>query len=90
MDWTGFKDHRKISRQGNQDKFESETVYLISEKGIDVHVNKNGSYRIFTDKFGKVDIYPKANKVLITKDNKWISRGDQWIQNNILNLNKQT
>lgn len=35
----------------------------------------NGSYSITTDRNGIIDYYPKANKVLVRKDNKWHNNG---------------
>lgn len=42
-----------------------------------------GKYIINTDKFGIIDYFPKANKILIRRQNKWITRGLNWIRNNI-------
>jgi hypothetical protein len=42
-----------------------------------------GKYIINTDKFGIIDYFPKANKILIRKQNKWITKGLNWIINNI-------
>jgi len=38
-----------------------------------------------TDKFGVLDYFPKANKVLIRKSNQWKNQGLKWIKENILN-----
>ena len=51
-------------------------------------VENNHKFTIDTDaqeeKFGVIDYFPKANKVLIRKDNKWIKPGLKWIITNLL------
>ena len=44
-----------------------------------VEERTNGSYSITTQEFGIIDYYPKANKLLIRKDNKWKQPGLKWI-----------
>lgn len=41
-------------------------------------------YTIYNTHFGDLDFYPKANKVLIRKQNKWIKPGLNWIYNNLI------
>ena len=43
-----------------------------------------GKFTINTDSFGIVDYFPKANKVLIRKNNKWIKPGFKWIRENLI------
>lgn len=45
----------------------------------------NGSYTISTQDYGIIDYFPKANKVLIREENKWIKPGLKWIFNNLIN-----
>ena len=33
---------------------------------------------------GKIDFYPKSNKILIRQQNKWINNGLQWLVNKLL------
>ena len=33
---------------------------------------------------GKVDFYPKSNKLLIRQQNKWINNGLEWLVNKLL------
>lgn len=42
-----------------------------------------GKYTILTLEHGFIDIFPKANKLLIRKDNKWISGAEKWIIKNV-------
>ena len=46
-----------------------------------------GKVTIYPTKFGIVDFYPKSNKILIRKENKWITGGLRWIISSLLNGN---
>ena len=39
---------------------------------------------IVVDSFGIVAYYPKSNRLLIQKDNKWVNDGLNWIIENLL------
>lgn len=54
----------------------SDKVISISEQG--------GKFTINTDKYGIIDYFPKANKLLIRKENEWKEKGLNWIINNLL------
>ena len=41
-------------------------------------------FTINTDSFGIVDYFPKANKLLIRRQNKWIKPGFKWIRENLI------
>jgi len=45
---------------------------------------ENGSYTFETEMYGIIDFFPKANSVLIRKDNNWKKPGLKWIKKNIL------
>lgn len=49
-----------------------------------VHKRDNGSYSILTEEYDIIDFFPKANKLLIRKANKWIKPGLKWIVKNLL------
>lgn len=61
-----------------------ETYLGPLESKYDVTLRSNGSYAITTTVHGVVDFFPKANKLLLRKDNKWIKPGLKWIINNLL------
>ena len=44
----------------------------------------NYKYTIKTESYGVLDYFPKANKLLIRKDNKWIKPGLKWIIDNLM------
>lgn len=45
----------------------------------DISEHVSGGYTLETQEYGIVDYYPKSNKVLIRKDNEWISNGLDWM-----------
>ena len=49
-----------------------------------VFEHTNDSFTLEMDGMGTVDFYPKSNKVLIRKDNKWINQGLQWLIEKLL------
>lgn len=78
--------YNKVLREKRLERFET---YLLDleKQGYEI-VENNHKYTIDTDtqeiKYGVIDYFPKANKVLIRKDNKWIKPGLNWIIKNLL------
>lgn len=70
-------------RNNRLSNFESNWLLDFAEK-YNVYFRDNGSYSFETEKFGIIDYYPKANKILIRKGNKWIKPGLKWLIKNIL------
>ena len=85
-DFTFMSLMKKSLREARLEKFEK-YIIDIERKGYDI-AYANYKFTIDTDsqseKFGIVDFYPKANKVLIRKQNTWIKPGLAWIINNLL------
>lgn len=73
----------KALREKRSERFKEDwlpllnTMYSIEEQ--------NFKYTIITQDFGTLDYFPKANKLLIRRDNKWIKPGLRWIINNLFN-----
>ena len=42
-----------------------------------------GKYTIQIPEYGFIDIFPKANKLLIRKSNKWLNGAEKWIIRNV-------
>jgi hypothetical protein len=81
--------YNKSLREGRLERFEDTHLTQLLRAGYDVaHIEEQGKYTIDTDiqetKYGLVDYYPKANKILIRKQNKWIKPGLKWIIKNLL------
>lgn len=70
-------------REKRIEVFENEWVERLNNI-VDLEKRNNGSYSFYTDEYEMIDYYPKANKILIRKDNKWIKPGLKWIIENIL------
>jgi hypothetical protein len=70
-------------RKERYENFVSNHLDLIAFK-FDVEYYKHSHrYTIYNTKFGDLDYYPKANKVLIRKENKWIKPGLNWLYKNL-------
>ena len=63
---------------GYTEKLESKNCILIPFNGSKVVIDTQ------TSKYGILDYFPKANKILIRKDNKWITQGLRWINDTLL------
>lgn len=75
--------HCKLIREERSDKFEDNYLLKLKES-FKVDYDENMSkYSITTDD-GIVDFYPKVNKILIRRKNKWIKPGLKWLLDNLL------
>ena len=73
----------KVIRAERREKFEENWLEKLQEK-TEVTERDNGSYT-FNSKFGIIDFFPKANKLLIRNQNKWKNKALNFIINNIIN-----
>jgi hypothetical protein len=77
--------HTKAMREERSERFKEDWLpkllmqaVIVTEFGL-----PQLKYEIESRKpFGTVDFYPKANKVLIRKQNKWINPGLKWLIKN--------
>lgn len=81
-DITAFGLQCKLIREKRSEKFVEDYLPLLSSR-FNI-ATSNGKYTITTEQYGILDFFPKANKILIRKDNKWIKPGLSWIRNNLL------
>lgn len=73
-----------FTKQKNLERFEIYKQTLIDE-GYDLtEFPEQGKVSIVVDSFGIVAYYPKSNRLLIQKDNKWVNDGLNWIIENLL------
>lgn len=73
----------KKTRRDNQERFE--TLWLDTfEERYNMVLRENGSYTIDESKYGTVDYWPKKDKVLVRKNNRWINNGLKWLVYNLL------
>lgn len=73
----------KALRESRSERFVEDWLPLLSKK-YNI-VENNHKYTITTQDHRVVDYFPKANKLLIRKDNNWIKPGLKWM---IANLTK--
>jgi len=73
----------KAIREKRSENFEE---YWLEKLQCDYKCEEvsEGKFTIYDTKFGTLDFFPKANKVLIRKQNKWNKPGLKWMVNNIL------
>ena len=76
-------------REARLEKFTEEYLPQLLKKGYEIAINESdGRYSIDTNYCGKiygiVDYYPKANNLLIRKNNAWIKPGLKWIVEKLL------
>jgi len=72
----------KVLRESRSEKFVEGWLQPLSMR-YEVKEN-NHKYTIQTESYGVLDYFPKANKLLIRKDNKWVKPGLRWIINNLI------
>jgi len=82
-DLKAFGLYNRSLREKRCEVFEFEWLGRLEEY-VDVEKRENGSYSFYTDDFGMIDYYPKANKLLIRKENKWGKPGLRWIVINVI------
>jgi len=75
--------YTKVLRAERKEKFEETWLKKLQEQ-TKVTKRYNGSYT-FDSKYGVIDFFPKANKLLIRKQNKWKKPALKFIVSNILN-----
>ena len=68
----------KALREARSEKFIEDWLPLLSKR-YPIELRNNGSYSITTERFGIIDYFPKANKLLIRKEGAWVKPGLRWI-----------
>jgi TPP-dependent 2-oxoacid decarboxylase len=77
--------YTKILREERAERFENYKDKLLQAGYNLTEFESQGKFTIEPTKFGIIDYYPKSNKVLIRKENKWITGGLRWIIGGLLN-----
>ena len=75
--------YTKALKAERKEKVEETWIEKLQEQ-TEVTKRDNGSYT-FDSKYGIIDFFPKANKLLIRKQNKWKKPALKFIVRNILN-----
>lgn len=72
----------KALRESRSERFIDDYLPILSK--VYSIKEDNHKYTISTENYGVLDYFPKVNKLLIRKKNKWIKPGLKWIINNLL------
>lgn len=67
----------KALREKRSEKFVEDWLPVLQDRFT--ITENNNKYTIITQDYGTIDYFPKANKVLIRKDNKWVKPGLKWL-----------
>ena len=71
----------KVLREKRSEKFNEDWLPILEQ--MYPISNANHKYTIETQEYDILDYFPKANKLLIRKENTWIKPGLKWIINNL-------
>ena len=77
--------YTKVLREERAERFENYKDKLLQAGYNLTEFEEQGKFTIEPTNFGTIDYYPKSNKVLIRKKNKWITGGLRWIIGSLLN-----
>ena len=84
-DFRAFREYQRKIRENKYDKFCLKTLPKLQECDKVIHIERSvDKFTITTTNFGIIDIFPKANRLLVRKDNRWHSGAVRWIINNLL------
>lgn len=75
--------YTKVLREERIESFEKNWLQKFQES----HIVKSGpsqSYIIYSARYGIIDFFPKANRALLRKRQKWIKPALQWLVKNLL------
>lgn len=76
--------YNKVMREERLERFQEEWLPKFTRLYAPVWNERMGRYVILTPKFGDISFYPKANKVLIHRENLWRKPGLKWMVTNLL------
>jgi len=74
--------HGKALREERAETFEDKWLQLLLEKANVTYDDKTGKYTMRHKRLGTIDFFPKANRILVRYENRWISGGLQWLIKN--------
>ena len=79
----------KANRESRNEDFIEKHLPLLKAKFTVEEKAEEHKYTLTTPQFGTIDFWPKSNKVLIRKKNKYIPSGLKWLVANLLNEPKK-
>lgn len=75
--------YTKVLREERIESFEKNWLPKFQESHI-VKPGPSQSYIIYSTRYGIIDYFPKANRALLRKRQKWIKPALQWLVKNLL------
>jgi len=80
-----YNSQQSAAREKRLRRFKSITLQVLALTE-DVYEGKPGSgmYWIESSDFGKIVMYPKADRLHLVKKNKWMDRMESWLKQNII------
>lgn len=75
--------YTKVLREQRIENFETNWLPKFQEHHI-VKKGTNQSYVIYSARYGVIDYFPKANRCLLRKKQKWIKPALEWLVKNLL------
>ncbi len=79
--------HTKVLREERVENFEENWLPKLRETHI-CEEAKNGSYTIYSTRFGIMNYYPKANRLLFRRTQKWAKPALEFIAQNLIGNEK--
>ena len=74
--------HGRALREERAETFEDKGLQLLLEKVNVTYDDQTGKYTMRHKRLGTIDFFPKANRILVRYENRWISGGLQWLIKN--------
>lgn len=81
-DYESLRLHTKALREERAETFEDKWLQILLAKVNVTYDDKTGKYTMRHQRLGTLDFYPKSNRLLIRSENKWYSKGLQWLIKN--------
>ena len=78
------KEHQRRIREARDSKFRNNTIPKLKQLSTVTSVKEMmDKIVIATTNFGTIDVYPKANRLLIRDKNEWHSGAIHWLLSNL-------
>lgn len=78
------RDMENHSRQNRDERLEQFKKTILPQlDAYEVNNPAYGTYTINVPEFGVIGIFPKSDRLLIQKENKWLNGAEKWIIKNI-------
>lgn len=76
------KQDSKVARLKRMVRFKREVLPALDAYGVKAF-NSSTMFKFFDDRWGEIDVYPMADKLLVIEDHEWVRGARKWIIKNI-------